>query len=401
MATNPPFSKSRRSRLAVAALGVELSAGTPPADVRLIPAGEFRAFDGRPKECDAWVLSAADGERIATAVAKRASALVIDYEHATLHAKRTGAQAPAAGWFRAVEWRDGSDGSEPGLWALGVDWTVAAASKIADREYRYLSPVFTYDPKTGRVKEILHAALTNDPALDGLTDLAALAAGFFNDFQPQEETPRMYDDILERLRYLLNLPTLATPADIVAELDKLKALLQTAAPNMEAATGFDLAGYVAGLSGEVAALSSRINDPAQFVPATAVAALQRDLADATSRLAALTAERHAELVERDVAAAIDAGKVAPAQAEWARAYCSADRAGFATFVASAPVQVAIGELATLSRVGAGADKDVSFAAPDGFAVDAEGLALHRAALSYAEQHKTDYLAAVRAVSARP
>jgi hypothetical protein len=83
-----PQTFPRRAPLAhaIAALAVQIepdAAGAPPTDVRLIPAGEFRAVDGRPSDCPAWVMDAADGQRCVSAMAARDSASVIDYEHAT------------------------------------------------------------------------------------------------------------------------------------------------------------------------------------------------------------------------------------------------------------------------------------------------------------------------------
>ncbi|MBS7690114.1 hypothetical protein I0E98_04960 [Pseudomonas lalucatii] len=42
-----------------------------------------------------------------------------------------------------------------------MDWTKSAASMIAGKEYRYLSPVFSYDKRTGKVLELHHVGLTN------------------------------------------------------------------------------------------------------------------------------------------------------------------------------------------------------------------------------------------------
>ncbi|WP_258237666.1 phage protease [Pseudomonas sp. Q2-TVG4-2] len=51
---------------------------------------------------------------------------------------------------------------------------------IAGKEYRYLSPVFSYDKRTGEVLELHHVGLTNFPALDGMNSLPTLAAARFN-----------------------------------------------------------------------------------------------------------------------------------------------------------------------------------------------------------------------------
>ena len=82
---------------------------------------------------------------------------------------------PAAGWInpRSLVWVE--SGPEPGLYAE-VKWTAKAAEMIAADQYRYLSPVFTYDKTTGEPSDLLNVALTNFPAIDGATAAAALAA---------------------------------------------------------------------------------------------------------------------------------------------------------------------------------------------------------------------------------
>ena len=46
---------------------------------------------------------------------------------------------------------------------------------IQSGEYRYLSPVIAYDQTTGVVGKLISAALTNNPALDGMEEVAALS----------------------------------------------------------------------------------------------------------------------------------------------------------------------------------------------------------------------------------
>lgn len=96
-------STARPLAIAFAALTSELEAGGVPVDVRLVPAGKFRSWDGRPVECAAWEMTDEDGLRLVAAAQARQSAYVIDYEHATLHAKKTGTQAPAGGWYKTLE----------------------------------------------------------------------------------------------------------------------------------------------------------------------------------------------------------------------------------------------------------------------------------------------------------
>jgi phage I-like protein len=310
-------------QVAVAALRVEIPAGQVPTDVRLIPAGEFRSVDGRPTDCSAWVMEAADGERCVAAMAARESALVIDYEHATLHAKRSGSKAPAAGWFKALEWR--SDG----LWATQIEWTALAAQHIAAREYRYLSPVFAYDPQSGRVRQLLHAALTNDPGLDGLTDLAALAADLFLPPTTSRGIAPM-NELLKKLLAALGLQESATEAEALAALAALKT-------------------NVATLSAQVAH-----PDPARFVPIATLTALQAEHADAQGRLTALTAEVSAGKIEQAVSDGLTAGKLTPATETWARELGKTNLAALTAFLAAAPVVVALGQTQSGGKGSAGA-----------------------------------------------
>lgn len=147
--------------------------------IQLFPAGAFKARDGRPKDVRAghWYIDGQVAARLIAKAAALATDLVIDYEHQTLNSSENGQPAPAAAWFKggALEWREGL-----GLFATQVDWTKNAASMIAGKEYRYLSPVFSYDRQSGEVLELHHVGLTNFPALDGMNSLPALAAARFN-----------------------------------------------------------------------------------------------------------------------------------------------------------------------------------------------------------------------------
>lgn len=306
--------------LSVAALRVDLSGAAVPADVRLLPAGEFRAIDGRPVDCEAWILSEEDGQRIAAQAQARASASVIDYEHATLHAKKTGAEAPAAGWYKQLEWR------ADGLWAIGIKWTAAAEARIAANEYRYLSPVFSYDPQTGHVDRLLHAALTNDPGLDGLTDLAALTAGLLSPFTPKE---MHLNELLKKLLAALGL--------------------------QETATETEALGAVAGLKSHLAALSAQVNqpDPAKFVPVAVLTALQGEHATQQARLSALAAQVAGAELEKVVTDGLAAGKLTPATEPWARDLGKRDLAALSAFLTAAPVVIAVGETQSGGKGGTG------------------------------------------------
>jgi phage I-like protein len=303
--------KSQRSHLlALAALSVELTGAEAPVDFRILPAGEFRSWDGRPTECPAWICTEEDGRRIVAELSAWVGKRVIDYEHATLHAKKTGAKAPAAGWFQSAEWRP------DGVWLTGVDWTAQAAQEIVGKEYRYVSPVFSYDKQTGRVGSLFYAALTNDPGLDGLTDLAALAAELFlPPINPQEKSM----ELLKKLLAVLGLQETATEAEALSAVAALKT-------------------NVASLSAQVAE-----PDPAKFVPVTTLAALQGELATEKGKLAALQAEVDGGKVEALINKGKADGKIPPAMESWARDLGKTNFAALSAFLEKAPPVVKPGE----------------------------------------------------------
>jgi len=143
----------------------------PGATLRLLPAGLFRAHDGRPHGIPGWQIDASTAARLVAAGSSTGADFLIDYEHQTLNTQDNGLPAPAAGWFKRLEWREGE-----GLFMSNIQWTEKARVMIAAREYRHLSPVFHYDANTGDIVDIVSVALTNNPALTGLVDLAAAKA---------------------------------------------------------------------------------------------------------------------------------------------------------------------------------------------------------------------------------
>jgi hypothetical protein len=94
---------------------------------------------------------------------RRGVDMVIDYEHQTLK----DVKAPAAGWVKRLEAR-----GKQGLWAV-VEWTKKAKNYLANREYRYFSPVFNVRNKDRKIVEIKMIALTNAPRLNSLRPIIA------------------------------------------------------------------------------------------------------------------------------------------------------------------------------------------------------------------------------------
>lgn len=263
-----------RSPLAIALLAAELPPEAPD-EFRLLPAGLFRARDGRPEGLPGWKLTPEDMARLVAEAESRETDYPIDYEHQILEARKNGQPAPAAGWFRRLEARD------DGLWAVGVRWTDKARQMIAAGEYRYISPVFTYR-KDGAVDRLLMAAITNLPALDGLTDLSPLTHLYMED--PMSES-------LADLKAALGAPDDADVAALAADTIKT------------------LAAEVASLKAERDALKAAA---AESVPMSQLAALQAEVAS-------LKAEAEGRERQQLLEQGLSDGRILPAQRDyWAQ-----------------------------------------------------------------------------------
>lgn len=152
---------------------IAVASGPATLDIQLTPANDFAPSDGREMQVDRWRINAAIAARVIERYHSRKNRPVVDYEHQTLKAEDNGHPAPAAGWIAALEWREGS-----GLWAR-TEFTERATRHIAAKEYRYVSPVFRYDAKTGEILEVMMAAITNAPAIDGMAPMELQAAASF------------------------------------------------------------------------------------------------------------------------------------------------------------------------------------------------------------------------------
>jgi phage I-like protein len=308
-----------------AATVVALAAGLnqAPEWIQVFPAaaGVVATQDGRSfriRDAAAVIAASLDGER----------ELAIDFDHAIDLAAKDGRRAPAAGWISALEVRD------DGLWAK-VAWTPLGQAAIANREYRFLSPVFTHS-KDGEVLRVLRASLTNNPAFD----MTALAQAQGHD---QQETP-----VNEHLKKALQAAGL-DPAQYTTEETALAALAELGKRPEHAVEVSALAAAL-GLEGQtpdgqtvltaIAALKqgrAEGPDPSQYVDIATFKATQ-------AQLAALQASIGQEQATAAVDAAIREGRLIPAQRDWGIAYASRDIEGFRTFAAAQP-QIVGGRIA--------------------------------------------------------
>jgi phage I-like protein len=139
--------------LTARAANFALEGPAPPDWIQLLPAGPaITGSDGR-----AWKFP--DPQPLISAFQSRNKPLVVDFEHSSEHRAPHGLEAPAAGWIDRLEARDGS------VWGH-VDWTPKAAAHISAKEYRFLSPVFTYRKADSAIAQLVSAGLTNQPNLN-------------------------------------------------------------------------------------------------------------------------------------------------------------------------------------------------------------------------------------------
>ena len=265
--------------------------------IQLLPYGKFRATDGRPTDVEAWYVTDTNGADVVALANSQKNPLPIDYEHQILHSQQNGKEAPSAGWMEYLYF------NPQGIFA-DVRWTDKAAEYIKNGEYRYISAVFAYDTN-GYVRKIFHAALTNNPALDGMDEV--MVAASVQLLNQQKEKPEMDKKLVEALCALFALKADASEAEITEKVTALSA----AKGNSQVAV-LDVYTKLAEKEQSVAALTAQVGkpDPAKFVPVEQVAALQADFNELKS---SIDKDKKSALIE----AALSQGKLSPALKDWA------------------------------------------------------------------------------------
>lgn len=278
------------NRATSTALCFELSADVPEWVEVLPPGPSVVGRDGRT-----WSYDPAEVMANTQAHSKGAD-LPFDYLHATELKAPLGDDAPASGWAR--EYRV----NERGALEARVDWTVKARNSISEREYRYLSPVFTYDD-TGRIHRFSSFGLTNKPNL--------LIKALNAEENPTTENIPM---LAAAIRAALGLPENATEEQAVAAIQALTDAKETA-------------------------LNSEKNPSLQlFVPRGDYNALEQRAQNAEQALAQRDKDQLATAINSEITAALQAGKITPATKAYHVAACQ-EKGGlerFREFVKAAP-----------------------------------------------------------------
>lgn len=303
------MAKSHENLIACAAAIAVASGGQLLARIRIMPFGIIKLRDGRGP----FFLSKDRAQAVLAATLEYAGEqeIMVDYDHQSFYAvnPEAGGTAEASGWLSDFEIGDDGIYAKP-------DWTETAATKIHEKKYKYLSPLFAFD-ENKNVTRIQNAGLTNTPAIDGLTKL--LAASYFT--KPKNEENQMD---LTKLAALVGLAANATLAEIEAAALKLKETLAAASSDLSEAK------KALGLKDDakseefVAAAANFKASTEDMVPAAFVKDLQ-------TRLSALEGDK----VEGIIAAAIEQGKITPAQKESSLEWARKDLVGFEKFIGAA------------------------------------------------------------------
>jgi phage I-like protein len=154
------------ANVSVCAVLIAAAEGAAPEWIELVPGGTFKAVDGRGPFTNEH-----PDQVIAASLARMPEAgLVLDYDHSTDLAAPEGRPAPAAGWIKQFKVENGAIFGR-------IEWTKTGGELVQAKHYRYVSPVFQHDEKSGAVECILRAALTNNPALINLPAIMSAQQG--------------------------------------------------------------------------------------------------------------------------------------------------------------------------------------------------------------------------------
>lgn len=293
----------KESRIIAQAVDLFDAAGAVRTRIKLLPIGPFKLRDGRGPFV---IEDKAHAQQIVDATLALAGhqQIPVDYDHQLEFAAKpgTGGTAPASGWMKNIT------ATDDGIWA-DVEWTAAAQAKLEAREYRYISPVFGSDKESGRIARLHNAALTNQPAIDGLPAIAA---------QVNPEGPHMDR---EKLALALGLGKDATEAQIeaaIADLAQTKVTATTHHTSITAALGLK---PEATAEQVIAAAQAKKPDPAKFVPIEGMQAMQAQLDELNEDRAVAAVDKFTE-----------EGRITPALRDWAIDLYKTNRAGFDAYV---------------------------------------------------------------------
>ena len=290
--------------------GVELTGA--PETITVLPLGHVVSSKGE------FDVDEGSFQAMKAQIAQRGVDLVVDYEHQTLK----GVEAPAAGWVKELKLEDGN------IVAV-VEWTPRGAEYLKNKEYRYLSPVVNVRKTDNKAIGLHSLALTNTPAIENMTPIVNS-----DNFEGGHENMDM-----QKLAAALGLGPDATEEQIMEALQAMvaenKSLKEGKQPGDEATVANKAVCELLGL--KAGAPAADVTAKIMELKTGTIDGV--NLAEELKALKAQNAQRDADAA---VEVALKAGKITPAQKEWATSYALSDPKGFAAFAEKAPQVVPMG-----------------------------------------------------------
>ncbi|WP_069997826.1 phage protease [Cellulosilyticum sp. I15G10I2] len=282
-------------------------------EVKILPLGFVKTQKGN------FIVDIESVNFMRKAFKERKLDIVVDYEHQTLN----DVQAPAGGWIKDFYIKDNAVVAK-------VEWTEKAKEYIANKEYRYLSPVVLVR-KTDHKAVILHSvALTNTPAIDGMYTIK-------NSIDIEDIEGGAEDmDLLQQLIKMLGLAEGTTEEQVLAKLKEIQEA-SVADPSSQEVIA----------NKETLKLLDLKEDATQEEVTSKIMELKNPVAQGQVSVAefkALKDKLDRKEAEEVVMFAMKEGKITPAQKEWAEEYALKAPEGFKKYIETASVVVPMGSL---------------------------------------------------------
>lgn len=270
-----------------------------PTEIKILPLGHVISEKGQ------FTVDKESLDLMKQHMLKRNLDIVVDYEHQTLN----DTQAPAGGWIKELYMGDDAIMAK-------VEWTQKAKDYLANKEYRYLSPVI-YARKGDKKAIQLHSvALTNTPAIDGMFPIINKTGA--NEGTKGEQNM----DLKKMLLAILGMPE-DTEDEALIEAFKAKCAPAEVVAN------------------KVVLDLLKLKEDAKTEEVCA--AIVKNQAD-NSELLALKARLDKNDADLLINKALSEGKLSAAQKSWAEAYALKDKDGFSKYLDIAPVVVPMGSM---------------------------------------------------------
>ena len=254
-------------------------------------------------------------------IAQRGVDLVVDYEHQTLK----GCEAPAAGWVKALKLEDGAIKAD-------VEWTERGAEYLKNKEYRYLSPVVNVRRSDNKAIGLHSLALTNTPAIEGMTPIVN---------SQNFEGGSINMEFIKKLAEMLGLGEDATEEQVLESLKAClaenKSLKDAQQPSNDVVIANKAVCELLGL--KAGAQASDVSAKIMELKGGTI-----DGVNVVEELKALKLQNAERDANDAVTLALKAGKITPAQKDWAKSYALSDPKGFGAFMEKAPQIVPMGEI---------------------------------------------------------